>query len=377
MEALLLRMAPGDSEAETALRIIAYFDRLVEHAGDMGDLLRSAARLVRAPAGYFDLSGRWTMSYAASGRAVPAQMPNDAPTKHLSSDLGPAGHLWLGPEADARVQALVLERMAIAAVVILGRAGSFITPSTSSWVPQLLEHDLGKDDREDAARGLGLHVHAPARVVVMTGGDGAAALTDYIRSWCVSSTDAYLPCVDHDGMSITVVQTSAPKMPANAPKGGLVAAGASVPVVGLPASLKTALVALRLTSSWLGPHLMAYDELGPLRHIAEVDPAVAAETPEVAQLMYLSETATGIASIKALDSFCRHGNLRSAATELHLHHSSLAHRLSTVAARLHLPLDGPDGRFRAQLALHLYRVAGWAPRPTAVAPWTPSRAPAA
>lgn len=361
MEALLLRMSPGDSEAETALRIIAYFDRLVEHAGDMADLLRSAARLVRAPAGYRDVTARSNMCYAASGQPLNARMPATAVTKPLTSDTGPPGQLWLGADADVRVRALVLERMAIAAGVILGRSGALVEPSMTSWVPQLLGKDLSREERERAARGLGLHVHNPARVVVMSGEDAEAALRSFVASWCVTSADAHLPGAEHDGFWISVVQAPATTMPPEAHRGRLVATGASVPVHSLSTSFETALVALHMTSLWLGPHVVTYDELGPLKHIAEVDPAEAATTLEVAQLLHLAQTQTGLGSIKALDSFCRHGNLRTAAAELHLHHSSLAHRLATIATRLQLSLDSPEGRLRAHLALHLYRVAGWAP----------------
>ncbi|WIX77649.1 hypothetical protein QRX50_40625 [Amycolatopsis carbonis] len=48
MKGLLLRLSAVDSDAEAAVRVIAYFDELVAHHATIADLVRATASLANA-----------------------------------------------------------------------------------------------------------------------------------------------------------------------------------------------------------------------------------------------------------------------------------------------------------------------------------------
>jgi hypothetical protein len=51
MKGLLLRLSAVDADAEAAVRVIAYFDALVERGATPVELVRAAAGLAECPAG--------------------------------------------------------------------------------------------------------------------------------------------------------------------------------------------------------------------------------------------------------------------------------------------------------------------------------------
>ena len=135
--------------------------------------------------------------------------------------------------------------------------------------------------------------------------------------------------------------------------------GSRVTVLDADDSFRTARQALRLASLRLGPSSIDFDSLGVLAHVAAIPVEQAQATPMVQQLLFLSQSETGPGEILALERFCQTRSLRAASTELNLHHSSVAHRLSNVERKLGVDLAAPGVIFELTLALQLLRIAGW------------------
>ena len=51
MKGQLLRLASLEANAESAMRLVGFFDALVEHRADLRTVVRSAARLAECPVG--------------------------------------------------------------------------------------------------------------------------------------------------------------------------------------------------------------------------------------------------------------------------------------------------------------------------------------
>jgi sugar diacid utilization regulator len=108
-----------------------------------------------------------------------------------------------------------------------------------------------------------------------------------------------------------------------------------------------------------------HDELGPVALLADIPVERLRAQEDVRRLGRLARGERGEREraghggelLAALAAFCRTGSLRQAAGELHLHHSSVAARLTHVEKELGWRLRDPQDRFRAQLALYALRLA--------------------
>ncbi|SHM22363.1 helix-turn-helix domain-containing protein [Cryptosporangium aurantiacum] len=217
MKGLLLRLSALDADAEAAVRVIAYFDALVEHRATVAALVRATAGLAECACGLelpdgrvlrFDAEGERLpgstpapgAAQASDGRRAPGEPP--APDPHPTTDAHPAparypatdgrpvtdggpvtgrdvasaevdlgpGRLWLErPGGPAPLDELVLERASIAARILMVRPHRASTPDLAD--PALVELVLsGREtaaDRTRALRLLGLEPHVPVRVLAV------------------------------------------------------------------------------------------------------------------------------------------------------------------------------------------------------------------
>ncbi|SEP65961.1 helix-turn-helix domain-containing protein [Streptomyces radiopugnans] len=166
-----------------------------------------------------------------------------------------------------------------------------------------------------------------------------------------------------------VRERSAARRPAPGTRVGI---GSEADPLDAHASWAQARSALRFAVAGAPEEAVAdHDELGPLVLLADIPVERLRAQADVRRLGELGEPAhgerggptTGQARpggelLAALAAFCRTGSLRQAAAELHLHHSSVAARLSHVEKELGWRLRDPQDRFRAQLALYALRLAG-------------------
>ncbi|MDT0268412.1 helix-turn-helix domain-containing protein [Streptomyces sp. DSM 44915] len=373
MKGLLQRLTALDADAAAAVRVIAHYQALL--AGGTVDpvtLVRSTAGLVRCPAGLELVDGR-RVRFGPDGRALPG-VPG-----HVSAsvELRPAGRVWLERDGAAEpFDALVLEWMALAARVGPGRPWPAPRAADPALVERVLSEREGIEDRTRAVRLLGLHPGVPLRVLAVAADAADDAGVVAVTLLARSGLAALVRVATVGPLAAAIVQ---PEEGAEAPAAALRAVlaergrerlpggarsrgirfgvGGAVPAAQAAGSWAQATTALRFAGGG-GPEeaVVDHDALGPLALLAEVPVARLRAEPGVRALAELVERDGGALGLAALAAFCRTGSLRQAAATLHLHHSSVAARLAVVESALGWRLHQPEDRFKAQLALHAWRL---------------------
>jgi hypothetical protein len=336
---LVVRLAALDPDAGAALRVIAYFDQLVDTRAGLRAIVRGAAVLAGCPARLVDDERRVYLRVGPDGRN--GEVGGFPDPSWLSTPVEPGRRavLWLErPGPAGPVEAMVLERAAAAARAVLDRTrGRAPVPADDAAVEVLIDGSALPEARRHAARRLGLTESALARAVALEGG---AARIDPAAG-------------GHD---------RGPRMPGQSPgasaPGPRAGVGPAVPVLGLPASWAAARTALRLTAEGTdddpGPRIVHADELGGLALLAEAaGPAI----PPIPDVLALEQAAAGAPwMLSTLYAVATSTSLRTAAAALRVHHSTLQDRIIHAERLLGWPVREPQGRLRLHLALVLRRL---------------------
>jgi hypothetical protein len=237
--------------------------------------------------------------------------------------------LWLERDGLAGpVEAMVLERAAAAARVVLARTRGRAPARTGSHqaaVEVLIDPDASPEARGHAARALGLAEGTRVRAMALAGG------------------------------AVRIVHATEADVGAGRPRAGI---GTAVGLDGLPASLAAARTALRLTAEDTeddpGPRSVRYDELGGLALLAENVGSATALIPD--ELAVEHAALAGPWMLATLHAVATTASLRAAAAALLVHHSTLQERIVHAERLLGWPIREPDGRHRLYLALALRRL---------------------
>jgi hypothetical protein len=316
VEDLVGRLAALDPDAGAALKVIAYFDRLVEGRAGLEPIVRGAAVLTGVPARLVWTERRVSIGVGPDGVLRKVDGEPDPAWASTPLSLGGPPVLWLerqGPVSP--VEAMVLERAASAARGVFYRTGG---PAAVDDIQVVLDENATERDRLRAARGLGLG--ATAMAVAWDGGRPEVASVE--------------PAIGHGRAGI----------------------GPTVPIAELPASWAAARTALRFTSEGTeqdpGPRVVRADELGGLAVLAN---GIGKEPiQDVRDLERARSTAPW--ALATLEAVATSPSLRTAATSLVVHHSTLQDRLSRLEDLLGWSVRDPQGRLRLQLALALRRL---------------------
>lgn len=318
MEDLVGRLSALDPDAGAAIKVIAYFDRLVEGRAGLEPVVRGAAVLTGCPARLVDDERGVRVRVDAEGVVDPDVGPPDP--AWLSAPLHPGGPpaLWLeraGPAGP--VEAMVLERALSAARGALARTRG---PAPADDVAAVLDAAVDERSRLRAARRLGLG--ATARAVAVDGGRAK-----------VLTADQEVP----------------------ATRAGV---GPTVPVADLPSSWAAARTALRFAAAGdeqdPGPSVVHADELGGLAVLAATVGPGSEPISDVRDLERARSTAPW--ALATLVAVATTASLRTAATTLVVHHSTLQDRLAHVEELLGWSVRDPAGKLRLQLAVALRRL---------------------
>jgi hypothetical protein len=385
VKGLLLRLSALDADAEAAVRVISYFDRLVDRGATPSEVVRAAAALAECVVGWTGDTGD-TLRFGPAGVAVPDQIPIQ-PSKGapVNPDDGASpARVWLErPGEPGPLDDLVVERLALTAR--LRGAARRRTPAPDLADPALVELVLAeREAQEDRARAvhlLGLAAGAPVRVLAVRAAPGADLVAEAVALVSRATTNGRAPRTVRVAAIGEVAAVLLQPTPGAEPFASrLRAALSATAVVGVGGAISDtgAAVAglggeaapLEARRSWRqaqlamrfalpagtrgaasGDVLVEYDALGSLALLAEVPAERLRAEPDVAALDALAATRTGALDVATLEVFCRTGSLRQAAAALHLHHSSVAARLAHVEQAMGWRLDSPDGQFRARLAL--------------------------
>ncbi|GAA2535407.1 helix-turn-helix domain-containing protein [Winogradskya humida] len=316
MRDLAVRLAALDEDAGAALRVIAYFDGLIEAGAGLQSIVRGAAVLADCPARLDDEARRVHIRVLPDGVSSPAPQAFDAAWPHLAAGSVTVRLERTGPPGP--VDAMVLERAVSAARTVLDRTRGRAPAADSTALVELLIDASGPADaRLLAARHLGLPAETTAYVLVRP-----------------------------EGVFIN----------GDEPTSGRAGIGPTVPVLDLPASHVAARTALRFTAAGTeedpGPQVVSYAELGALAALATVpDPGA---VPDVQALDHAAAAAPWL--LQTLHAVTTTTSLRAAATTLRVHHSTLQDRVVQAEHLLSWSVREPHGRLRVQLALALRRL---------------------
>ncbi|WP_062355651.1 helix-turn-helix domain-containing protein [Herbidospora yilanensis] len=312
MRELVGRLAALDPDASAAVQVIAYFDRLAEGRAGLEATVRGVAVLAGCAARLVDEERGVFLRLLADGHRD--DHPSDENLDWPRVRSGEVELILEKPSPPSPVDLMVLERgVALARDVLDRTRGRAPDPAL---VELVVDASAGETARSHAAKRLRL-------------GERARAIA--------------LP----DG--VVLVE---PHGETRHPLGGVRAGvGPVVPVGRLPRSYADAKVALRFADDVLGPRVVHYDDLGGLAVVAAAVGPATAPSPDVVTLGGLPAWA-----LETLHAVVTSTSLRTAATLLTLHHSTLVDRLGRAEHLLGWDVRGPDGRFRLQLAFALRRL---------------------
>lgn len=364
MQALLLRLSALDAAAGNAVRVISFFDALVRNRADAPTLVRAAARLAERPCGLSAPGGGVLLRATPDGTGLDAAGPPPNATTH---PLEGGGQVWVERVKDMALplDPILLERFAIAAAVLLGHQN---LPAPELGDPALLElvlsRSAGDAERARALHLMGVAPGARVRVLAVAGGGGTA-----VAAACRPARAAHPAHQAALGDLHAVLTVDGRDLGLSAsPPGTRIGVGACVPASQAWRSWSSAQVALRFTgrseqigeaatAHLTGAPLVWWDNLGAFALLAEQLPLAAfTESPDLAALDRVAAETSGAAMLHTLHIYCAAESLRRAASDLHLHRSSVADRLTRAETMLGFRVTTPAGRTRLALALVLRRL---------------------
>ncbi|WNZ07048.1 helix-turn-helix domain-containing protein [Streptomyces sp. 11x1] len=343
MKELAGRLTAVDPDAGAAVRVIAYFDTLAEARAGLEALVRGAAVLAGCPARLVDAERRVRVRVEPDGRRQDSDLPPDPAWPSAAVVPGGAPALWLeraGGAEPSVVDAVILERAAGALRLVLDRTRGRapVSPTDDpALVETVLDPTVTERDRLHAARRLCLDPDDPtalARAVAPLGGRPRILRVRGDARDAGAAGGAGLP-------------------------DGRVGVGPAVPVLGLPGSWDGARTALRFTAEGSardpGERVVRADDLGGIALLAELIVPGAEPPPDVRDLeRAAADSPWMLATLHAVASTA---SLRSAATAVNVHHSTLQDRLIHAEALLGWPVRTPQGRLRLHLALTMRHLA--------------------
>lgn len=322
MQELVGRLTALDPEASETLKVVSYFDTLVAGGVGIESLLRGAAVLSGAIAGFASSGTGRVTRIAPDGEQVPST--DAAASGHPSRETSDGSRVWLERIGEAHANdAMVLERLALAVAITSARRAN--TPDAA--VEVVVTAGAAASDRAVAAAKLRLDCASDVRVVA-TRADGPAP---------IGGPSAVVATAR--GLVRVVLVEGAPVLPTDV-RAGVGVGGAAE---HLPESFASALVALRLGTG--SQPIVDAAQLGAMLLVAEAADRHGAPHPDAAALAALDARALAV-----LDAFADADSVRQAASALGMHHSSVQARLDALAEVLGYDPRTPTGRTRFALA---------------------------
>lgn len=356
--------APGaragvETDSEWILDVIHAFDDIL--LGDdtsVDDVLVVTARCCHGVAGIVEASCSREHAMDASG-----SRSMERPDERASALLSDGSEVWFArSELSAARAEFLLGRAVVTIGALLRRPKEVRQIDPGTALETALSAGVDSVDRSRALRTLGLASTHPLVTVAYDGpltSDAAllAALPDklVLRAGRV-------------GGLLCVVLSGKPDHFTQVPKGGRMGIGRAERGTDLPEAWRQARTALRysLPSPHGGPErtfteaiVVDFDDVGAWTIVADHLPSETLRVinhPDVDALDRLVAQSGGEEMRRTLETVSATGSIRQAATVLHLHHNSVAHRLARAEAELGFPINVPYGRSRLLVALIIQRL---------------------
>jgi len=330
MRELAGRLSALDPEASDTLRVIEYFDKLVDGRVGAEGMLRGAAVLGGATVGYRPSGVGPGRRFDGEGSLIEPGLPEDWPAAGVGGD----GVVWLERRGEPHANdAMILERLALS-LSLLSRRLDQTAPHRRA-VEVLVAGDATPEAQEQAMAQLGFPAHATVRAIAMR----PTATVDGGFAQAIVAT------------RIGVVRAVL------APDGATPAGSAGIGVAArgpahVQESWRSALVALRLSGD--REPVVHADDLGALLTLAEEEdhrPAVHADVRAIDAALAAGWAEPVLRGVAAGTS------VRALAVEAGVHHSTMEARRQKLPLLLGYDPSLPRGRTRLDVALMLHRLA--------------------
>jgi hypothetical protein len=357
MRAFLRQVSGSEDLAESGLKVIAYFDALVEHRATLEACVRAAAALSQCTAGLRDNASSASLRFTRRGVAVEGA-GSPALSRPVRIGDRDVGAVWLErEEGPTALDELIVERMASAAGVLWrGSPRPRVSPAA------LIETALSPaTPSEERARAFGLLRLAPDRplgvvAIPSADADGLAAVRNAI---CERNRDAEGAVVLSEllgGIGIVLAQPSLTGPLQDLPQGLNAGVVNNASVDRVPDAWLQAQTAARFCGLLGFGSIVDYDGLGALALLSGLSAEKVVANRDVLGVAEMTTTNRGRAALEALEQRLASGSVRETAAALYLHHSSVRYRLRHAEEYLDVALDDPQGRLRAELAVLLWRL---------------------
>lgn len=361
MRGLLMRLSEVDSTAEAAMKVVATFDTLMQHHASVDAVLRTTAALAQCKVGMSDQEQSVVTLVGPDGRAISQDFNDKILISVLHQEVVADGEVialvWLERNAGPEVyDELILERLSLtlAAIRLEGKPAW-----DTAQLETVISDEADETSRSAALNRMGLTPDTKVRVVAFSSATAsdfmpdARMRADVIRSLGVHGSSSAII-----GRMGVVIQKSSKVFPKQVP-GTILGVGPVCQAFDLPVSKKDAFDAVRLARVLpiLIGSLADSSELGSMLLLAGISREQSLQNRDVRALREYAVTGHQD-DLVALEAFLRAGNLRGAGQLLHRHHSSVAVRLTHIQTAMGIDLNEPQGIYRAQTALTLFRLHG-------------------
>ncbi|MGB3473415.1 MAG: helix-turn-helix domain-containing protein [Mycobacterium sp.] len=338
-----IRLSQLDSGADAVLRLVAHFDALVESDADTETVIRSAESVAQCP--------------------VTVQWISETEPEIGLERAGTSAH---------PLDEVLADRVRHALRMAASRAGAVVRLGDPALLELVLSDNELPAERARAIRLLGLDESREVRVLAVSAGSPAEALRVVVRELgdqpvrsvtigadtallCYSSEDARTLS---DRLDAAIIAAFPPPLPAQLGRGPWVGIGAKSTVFGAATSWQQAQRGLRFASSThYGRRAVAYERLSVLELLADLPLEKVLRHHDVARINTIAAQPAGAHDVDTTEAFCVLGSLRRTATQLHLHHSTVASRIAHVESAMGWDLADPIDRFTATLVLFVRRIA--------------------
>jgi hypothetical protein len=337
VQELVGRLTSLDPEASETLKVITYFDHLVEGRVGVETMVRGAALLSGTVAG-LTRGGRTIRIDPSGARLADAAAPRDPGGPAASGDSalwpkrdgGDGVVVWLERTGPAHANdAMVLERLAHS--VLVSSAGTAVDGVARQPLEVLLDTGSALPDRERAAARLGLEPRTLLTVVARGGASAPGTPGGALASARMATAYGLVTA------SLVRGEPAATGVPT-----ARCGVGTPVTLDHLSRSWSEALLALRVTTD--REPSVRIEDLGLLAQAVEA--ADHASTPP-ADVAGVERAVAHGWSLEALESLADAESVRAVARAAGLHHSTLQARLADLPR--HLGFDVATGRGRARL----------------------------
>jgi hypothetical protein len=363
MRGLLLQLSDLDPNTHAYLRVIQYFDRLVNNGINLEGLTRASAALGNCTVGLRDQDSGVVIRFDHQGQLSPQLVNPVVLELPIVINELVVGHVWLEREKKEQLDEILLERMSIAATV-LWRSLRSIEGSDPALLELAISALAEDQDRIRALRLIGFNPLQNLRVMATSIPDKNESMTMQNLLATINLNEGLARSAMIGTVGVVLIQIHEDKFGSLLDALDLISKesiqigiGQSVPAARAYDSWSNARLALRFAPALIkNKTIVNYEDLGSFAVLATIPSEFALMNPDVKALKKLSEIEQGDQDINILLSVTWSGSARQAATELFMHHSSITNRLKHIEGALNLSIQEPVGRLRAQMAAILFRL---------------------